>query len=68
MTLGIGSKNVVSRVLTKIKEKLGKVDIRKGANFLGPLRGFQCKNCKSKFHLPNTWDSQVRMVLKSKVG
>ena len=23
---------------------------------------FQCKNCKSKFHLPNAWDSQVRMV------
>ena len=44
---GIWSKNVVSRVLTKIKEKLGKVDLRKGANlrlllqppeeFLGPL-------------------------------
>ena len=32
MTLGIWSKNVVSRVLTKIKKKLGKVDLRKGAN------------------------------------
>ena len=40
---------MVSRVLTKIKEKLGKVDLRKGANlrlllqppeeFLGPLNG-----------------------------
>ena len=49
MKLGIWSKNVVSRVLTKIKEKLGKVDLRKGANlhlllqppeeFLGPLNG-----------------------------
>ena len=49
MTLGILSKNVVCRVLTNIKEKLGKVDLRKGANlrlllqppevFLGPLNG-----------------------------
>ena len=49
MRLGLWSKNVVSRVLTKIKEKLQKVDLRKGANlrlllqppekFLGPLNG-----------------------------
>ena len=49
MKLGLWSKNVVSRVLTKIKEKLQKVDLRKGANlrlllqppeeFLGPLNG-----------------------------
>ena len=49
MTLGIWSKNVVSRVITKIKKKLGKVNLRKGANlclllqppeeFLGPLNG-----------------------------
>ena len=49
MALGIWSKNVVSRVFTKIKEKLEKVDLRKGAilrlllqppeEFLGPLNG-----------------------------
>ena len=32
MALGIWSKNVVSRVFTKIKEKLEKVNLRKGAN------------------------------------
>ena len=64
MKLGIWSKNVVSRVLTKIKKKLGKVDLRKGANlrlllqppeeFLGPLNGLAL-------------DSQVRMVRKSQL-
>ena len=49
MALGIWSRNVVSRVFTKIKEKLKKVDLKKGANlhlllqppeeFLGLLNG-----------------------------
>ena len=49
MALGIWSRNVVSRVFTKIKEKLEKVDLRKGAilhlllqppeEFLGLLNG-----------------------------